>query len=269
MCAARTLAISHASPQDITLSFPWGFRGMGVGWGGGREQRDTTWWDASYHMGPQAHYIDRRMELLGLDVGDKLLSRKFVEPVELLGAIAARAEAAHKLGALSPGLGIPSDLSIIWDGVSIGARNFSRYESLYLIGVVFMEWPQASRGSLAPGVSREPEQEGTLELFTRSCFLVGPSAGQKHTGQEQADLILSALATHPAALTTQVLRARLAVVGSDGAAAKGGPNSVHTSTGGSELVWGQVHPNTPPVAEWDLFHRIDLATTKACKFGGQ
>ena len=115
----------------------------------------------------------RRMVLHGLDVGDKLLSRHFVEPVELLGATAARAEAAHKLGAPSPGLGIPSDLSIIWDGVSIGASSFSRYETLYLVGVVFMDWPQDRRGSLAPGVSREPPQEGTLEPLVRSCFFSG------------------------------------------------------------------------------------------------
>ena len=149
MCAAWPPAISHASPQGYHAVPPWGSRGMGGGWGGGRERRDTAWWEATYHTGPQAHCIDLRMELHGLDVGDKLLSRGFVEPVELLGAIAARVEAAHKLGALSPGMGIPSDLSIIWDGVSIGARNFSRYETLYLVGVVFMEWPQACRGSLA------------------------------------------------------------------------------------------------------------------------
>ena len=99
--------------------------------------------------------------------------------------------------------------------------------------------------------------------LTTSRFLVGPSAGQQHRGPDQAALILKTLAEHPAALSQKALQSRLAVVGSDGAATTGGPDSLHSSTKGSELIWAAVHPGLAPLAEWDLFHRIDLGTTKA------
>ena len=91
-----------------------------------------------------------------------------------------------------------SDISIIWDGVSIGARSFSRYESLCVAGVVFMDWSSGT----PTGTKEQP--------LTASCLLVAPSAGQKHTGEEQANLLLSVLANHPARLTKAQLRARLA-----------------------------------------------------------
>ena len=194
----------------------------------------------------------RRVELCGLDVGDKLLSRHFVAEVEMLAATAARVETASKLNTLSPSLGVPSDLALIWDGVSIGARNFSRNETLYLVGAVFMDWSRAAA----------PPEEATPTLTT-SSFLVGPSAGQQHRGQDQATLMLKHLAEHPAALSQKVLQSRLAVVGSDGAATKGGPDSIHSSTKGSELLWDAVYPGLAPICDWDLFHRIDLGTTKA------
>jgi hypothetical protein len=68
----------------------------------------------------------RRVTLCGLEVGDKWLSRSFAEPVEMLAAAAARAEAAANLNAIYPSLGVPSDIALVWDGVSIGARSFSR-----------------------------------------------------------------------------------------------------------------------------------------------
>ena len=73
------------------------------------------------------------------------------------------------------------------------------------------------------------------------------------------------MAERPAALSQEALKSRLAVVGSDGAATKGGPDSKHSSTKGSELIWSAVYqdPGLAPIAEWDLFHRIDLGATKA------
>ncbi len=201
---------------------------------------------------PDSDYVSamQRLQSHGLAIGSKQLSRRFVEPVEFLAATAARALTAGSLSTVSPSLGIASDLSIVWDGVSIGARSFSRYETLYLVGAVYMDF-------WYPGVSRE------TTCKTTSAFMVGPSAGQSHTGPEQADLILRALAEHPAALTKEKLKSHLAAVGSDGAATKGGENSQHSGTRASEMMWEAVHPQTQPVAEWDLFHRVDLAASKA------
>lgn len=195
-----------------------------------------------------------RLKSHGLDVGDKHLSRKFVEPVEVLATTAAMAQAAHLLGVVSPSLGIASDIALVWDGVSIGARNFSRYETLYLIGCTHMVWD----GRQTPSTSCEPS------CWTKASLLAGPSAGQKHTGQEQVDLLFNALEVHPARLDKSCLRARLAAIGSDGAAARGGPDSHHGTTGASERFWEAVHASgAPPAAEWDLFHRIDAGTSKA------
>ena len=60
-----------------------------------------------------------RLESHGLLLGSKYRSPHLVDLVELLGATAVRALAADDLQRLSPRFGIPSDLSIMWDGVSM------------------------------------------------------------------------------------------------------------------------------------------------------
>ena len=145
-----------------------------------------------------------------------------------------------------------SHLVLLFDGVSIGARMFSRYESLLLIGVVVLEDKGDGQWSEAPHL------------------LAAPSVGQKHAGVEQAELILQSLADHPAHLTPEKLAARLGLVGSDGAACAGGEHSIHTGTEVSEKVWSRVHPGADhsslraaTATEWDLFHRLDRAVAKA------
>ena len=76
-----------------------------------------------------------RLELHGLQTGSKYNQHQFVELVEILAVVAVRSKAADVLAKNSPSLGIPSDIAIIWDGVSIGARSFSRHETLYLCGL--------------------------------------------------------------------------------------------------------------------------------------
>ena len=66
----------------------------------------------------------RRIALHGVDIGVHNLSAKCVARVEVLGATAARVIVADRLQALSPSLGIPSDIALVWDGVSIGATHF-------------------------------------------------------------------------------------------------------------------------------------------------
>lgn len=72
----------------------------------------------------------------GLQVGDKFLSLRSVEPVELLAGTAAQAEAARRLAGLWRSWCVPLDLSTLWDAMAVGARSISRYETLYLFGVV-------------------------------------------------------------------------------------------------------------------------------------
>ena len=61
-----------------------------------------------------------RMELCGLDVGDKYSPRKFVGLVEFLSAKVLEFLQAHNLGQRLPGLWVLSPVSAVFDGVSIG-----------------------------------------------------------------------------------------------------------------------------------------------------
>ena len=194
----------------------------------------------------------RRLQSHGLVLGKKYRSKHFVEPVEELCVAAVQSLTAHSMDQLVPSIGILADFSVVFDGVSIGARMFSRYETMMLLGVVLME-------DTGGGVWREVPH-----------LLGAPSAGQMHTGEEQVELILQALADHPAHLTVEKMLRRLARVGSDGAACQGGENSIHPSTKSSEKIWRRVYPEAAPLTthadptvEWDLFHRIDRAVSKA------
>ena len=194
----------------------------------------------------------KRLQSHGLVLGEKYRSHHFVELVETHCVAALNALTAQSLDRLVPSLGIPADLVLLFDGVSIGARQFSRYESLLLIGVVILEEKGGGEWSEAP------------------YLLAAPSAGQMHTGPEQADLILRSLATHPAHLTLAKLEARLGLAGSDGASCAGGENSIHNSNSAAQILWAKLHPevdcssrNAATSTDWDLFHRIDIAVGKA------
>ena len=193
----------------------------------------------------------QRLQSHGLVLGEKHRSHHFVGVVERQCVAALNALTAQSMNQLVPSLGIPADLVLLFDGVSIGARQFSRYESLLLVGVVFLE-----------GVGGEWSDAPHL--------LAAPSSGQKHTGEEQAELILQGLSDHPAHLTPGSLAARLGLVGSDGAACAGGEDSIHSGNKAAEILWARVHPGpmssslrTAAATEWDLFHRIDRAAAKA------
>ena len=117
------------------------------------------------------------------------------------------------------GLGIKSDVGIMFDGVSIGATHFARHETLLLIGC-----------------SHTDARTGEL----RAQLIAAPSMGMFHDGTTQAALVLRALQSHPVQLGTRELRARVAIVGGDGAVARGGEEAIHSSTGTAELVWDTV-----------------------------
>ena len=86
--------------------------------------------DADYHEAMQ------RLQSHGLVLGEKYRSHHFVKVVERHCVAALNALTAQSMNQLVPSLGIPADLVLVFDGVSIGARQFSRYESLLLVGVV-------------------------------------------------------------------------------------------------------------------------------------
>ena len=77
--------------------------------------------DADYHEAMQ------RLQSHGLVLGEKYRSHHFVHVVERHCVAALNALTAQSMNQLVPSLGIPADLVLVFDGVSIGARQFSRY----------------------------------------------------------------------------------------------------------------------------------------------
>ena len=61
------------------------------------------------------------------------------------------------------------------------------------------------------------------------------------------------------------MRARLSLVGGDGAVAKGGPQARHSSTKAAELTWRAVHPRGMCCTEWDKFHRVANGIMRAMR----
>ena len=64
-----------------------------------------------------------RLQLHGLELGTKYRSPHFVLSAEHLAAVASQARTADALNRNLASLGIPSDLNLIFDGVSIGASS--------------------------------------------------------------------------------------------------------------------------------------------------
>ena len=140
---------------------------------------------------------------------------------------AARAMTGHALESILPGIGIVSDITLMWDGVSIGATSFSRYETLCVTGGNFVDY-----------------QTGAL----RPRLLAAPSLSLKHGGRGQVDLLRRELKSMH--LGTAALRSRLVVLGADGAGTRGGEDARHQSTGAAEILWEAVFPGGDPQEMW-------------------
>ena len=126
-----------------------------------------------------------RLQLHGLDLGTKYRSHHLVQSVEHLAAVAARARTADALNRNLASLGIPSDLNLIFDGVSIGATSMSRHETLNVIGFSYM------------GVSSERRGRDGFLPVVQTRLLVAPSSGLKHAGDETVASVSQVLCEHP------------------------------------------------------------------------
>ena len=103
---------------------------------------------------------------------------------------------ADALHSILPGLRIPSDIVVVFDGVSIGATQFSSQETLLLVGALHTD----------------PQNGQQVATVTGA-----PSSGLSHKGLAQCEIVLQCLAAHPWSLNISLLRPRLALVGGDGA----------------------------------------------------
>ena len=187
-----------------------------------------------------------RYRIAHVPVGDKYHSREFVKLVEELAMQLVRSCTADMLRTPMQGLGIPTDFALIWDGVSIGSRNFARNETLLML---------ASRGA----------HPTTGRPYTR--LLAAPAMGLSHSGPDKTHLILKALTQLPrGGFTKRDLRASFVIGGGDGAEAKGGENARHGSTGTAELLFREVFERLPfALSHWDFFHRDEISAKWAVK----
>jgi len=114
-----------------------------------------------------------RLQLHGVKLGTKYLSFHFVQLAELFIATAAQIRTADVLSRPLPSLGIASDLTLVFDGVSIGTHSFSRNETLYLIGFIV----QTQGASGVRGVSARSLRIAPLELQAK--LIAAPSCSSK------------------------------------------------------------------------------------------
>ena len=194
------------------------------------------------HARPDDHYVlsVARLNHLGLDCGDKYASARFVRVAEFCAGKLLEFGQAEVLNAELGGLGVVSPLSCSFDAVSVGDTMFARNETFQIITVTALD-------------------PCTGKLSTH--FLNCPSIGSGHDGDAQAQVVLNALAHHPAKLTSQSLRQRvLTMVGGDGAVAKGGPEMRHVSTDACQKFSKLVYTNdVETLCEWEMFHRSETA----------
>ncbi len=200
-----------------------------------------------YHGRSHVDYVRdcMRLHLAGADIGQKYHSKEFAQIVERLGAECIQALDAEDIHGHLPALGIPSDLAIAWDGVSLGASSFSRHETLQVMAAAFVS-PHSCR------------------LHAR--FLAAPSSGGNHSGQAQVAIASLAMTQHPVRLDMVALRSRCALVCGDGQVVVGGEEARHHSSGAAERLWRQLHPDANMLCtEWDKFHREDIAGRRAVR----
>ena len=157
---------------------------------------------------PQSHVRHDALQLFlaGVPVGHKWLNRNFVDVAEHLGAQALKQTSALLLSEPLPALGIPSDIELWLDQNTIG-KIFHAVRSTVLILGVTVSVPDA-RGSSA-------------------VFLDAPAEGVDGRNQSSWGLITTTLSKEPWCMSSNILRARLAVAVGDGHFAEG-EESRHT-----------------------------------------
>jgi hypothetical protein len=149
------------------------------------------------HGQPDINFVRTiaRYRLAGVDVGHKYHSEQFAVSTENLARNAVSALTKDELERPLAALGIPSDISIVFDGVSIGATQFSHHETLLVIGATF-----------------SCSQTGSI----RARLLTAHSMGISHAGVAIRDTLFQDLAEPPLNCNRAWSRARIAVRGGRG-----------------------------------------------------
>ena len=159
----------------------------------------------------------------GVPVGDKYHTRHHAEDVTYLAARCVESMAAEDFRVPLAGLGIPSSFAVLMDGVPLGgAGAFGRHGQVNVICVL----------SVSSATHR-------LHSWLAGWFV----ARDGHGGPALSAGLLEQLRRAPLSLALPELRARLTLIGGDGALVRGGPERKSNSTGAAELAWGAVFPS--------------------------
>ena len=184
-------------------------------------------------------------QLAGVEMGASLHSRHFYrEAVYCADMILSTMEGMSWNQPL-PGIGIPSDFALLLDPVALGTSPVPKNDEVVMLALFLVS--------------------------SQTCGLYTPMLGAPtlppggHAGAGLCAVALQALQQHAGQYDMAVLRARLALVGGDGAVRAGGEDARHSSSGAAELIFSTVHPDKPAMTDWDGFHRDDLAVARAIK----
>jgi hypothetical protein len=214
-----------------------------------------------------------RLAVEGVQVGDQFHTRHFVQDAQRL---ASKCMAAHDRCDLDKelgGLGIPSNVAVLFDGVPVGGVTlFGRHGSVLVICL----------GCVSAHDGR---------MHARFVAWAMPSSG--HGGAATAETVMSALSEQPLGMDSKFLKRRMSAIGGDGAVVRGGPDRKLPGTQAADLMWFSIHPQRKPivtddnvladlagprgrrdawvsdadclhtVTEWDKFHREDIALLRA------
>ena len=199
-----------------------------------------------------------RFRLLpGCDFGLQVGGRVWVAQVSAIATMVLQELDAADFNEPLPGLGIPSDLSVVADAVAIGDSVMPRHGEVLVICLSIVS-----------------ARDGAVHTPTHSAPDL-PIGG--HSGDRLAGELITALEKHPAQWSLHVLRRRLACIGGDGALVKGGLDARHSSSGAAEQAWCMLHPTAgsaarhagsaapPTCTMWDPFHRVDIAAWRAIR----
>ncbi|CAE7316262.1 YIR007W [Symbiodinium sp. CCMP2592] len=189
------------------------------------------------------------MRIVGPDIfGDQHHSRQFYNQVIFLGARVLETLDGYSIeNDLVPGLGIPSDIGLMIDPVSLGHGAMARHDTVLVMCLALV----AKTGRIYTPFVAAP----TLPL-------------EGHSGEGIKALALSGLSRHPCGLSLFSLRRRLACVAGDGALCGGGREARHSSSQACEKIFNAVHEvqghaQASTTASWDRFHRIDNAVWRS------
>ena len=229
-------------------------------------------------------FIDQlsALSLAGVRVGHKFHTDHFRRQVQHLAFRCCRKRDWMDSQQLLPGLGIPTDFAVLFDGVPVGGTElYGRHGTVEVI--------------CTSGVSI---YSGKLH----ARFITWALSDRGHAGSATAQLVLDALAAEPG-INVDTLQNRVSCIGGDGAVVRGGAGRKQPGTQAADIMWFKIFPSRVPddddvfaalgrpanpalprreqgaphaekawlsdasqlhcASEWDKFHREDLALRRA------